>query len=139
MLTYDQIKTLAAANLTDDQFNAISSLFADAATTPAVSASSPSLPDPTPTAAKAPDPTPTPTPTPAPDPIQPAAATGTSAPELASAVTTPTATPPAESETVQLLREMLGVIQKNNINSLGGTTPAAESADAILAKIINPN
>ena len=135
MLTYDQIKTLAAANLTNDQFNAISSLFAEVATTPAASAPTPSLQDPAPTAAPTPDPTPTPAPDPAPDPIQTAAATGTSAPGSAAAATTP----PAESETVQLLREMLGLIQKNNINSLGGTPPAAETADAILAKIINPN
>lgn len=137
MLTYDQIKTLAAANLTDDQYNAISSLFAEAATSQAASAPSPSLPDPAPTAAPTPDPTPTPTPTPdpAPDTLPTAAATGTSA-----RGSTPAATAPnAESETVQLLREMLGLIRTNNINSLGGTPPAAESADAILAKIINPN
>lgn len=135
MLTYDQIKTLAAANLTDDQYNAISSLFADAATSQAASALSPIPSDPAPTAAPTPDPTPTPTPDPAPDTLPTAAATGTSA----RGSTPAAAAPNAESETVQLLREMLGLIRTNNINSLGGTPPAAESADAILAKIINPN
>lgn len=44
----------------------------------------------------------------------------------------------AESETVTLLKEMLGLIQKGNINSVGtGAMPEQTGAD-VLAEILNP-
>ena len=44
----------------------------------------------------------------------------------------------AESETVSLLKEMLGIIQKGNINSVGTGTAAQETGVDVLAEILNP-
>ena len=43
-----------------------------------------------------------------------------------------------QSETVTLLREMLGLIQKGNINQMTGTTTAPTDGAEVLASILNP-
>ena len=63
--------------------------------------------------------TPTPTPTPTPN------------------TTTPDPTP-AESETVKMLKEMLGIMRAGNVNTLGMNPPAEKDASDILAEIIDP-
>ena len=65
--------------------------------------------------------TPTPTPTPNPTPN----------------TTTPDPTP-AESETVKMLKEMLGIMRAGNVNTLGMNPPAEKDASDILAEIIDP-
>lgn len=40
---------------------------------------------------------------------------------------------PQESETVQLLREMLGMIRGNNINTMGGETCSVDAAEILAA------
>lgn len=63
--------------------------------------------------------TPTPNPTPTPN------------------TTTPDPTP-AESETVKMLKEMLGLMRAGNVNTLGTNPPAEKDASDILAEIIDP-
>ena len=65
--------------------------------------------------------TPTPTPTPNPTPN----------------TTTPDPTP-AESETVKMLKEMLGLMRAGNVNTLGMNPPVEKDASDILAEIIDP-
>lgn len=43
-----------------------------------------------------------------------------------------------QSETVTLLREMLGLIQKGNINQMTGTSAAPTDGAEVLASILNP-
>lgn len=128
-MTFDQIAGLIKAGLTEDQIKTVMGIFPD--TNPA--------PNPTP----APDPTPAPVPTPAPSPA-PSPAANSQPPVAAPAAntspapsTTPAA-PAAESETVALLREMLGLVRQNNINSLGNTPPAEKDGAQVLAEILNP-
>ena len=72
-------------------------------------------------------PTPTPNPTPNPNPNP-----NTPAPD-------PNATPtPNESETVKMLKEMLGLMRAGNINGIGITPPVEKDASDILAEIIDP-
>lgn len=72
-------------------------------------------PDQTPAPITNPDPTPAPTPTPNP------------APEA-----------PAESETVKLIKEMMGMMRNGMINGLSGQAAPEKSASDILADIIDP-
>lgn len=65
-----------------------------------------------------PEPAPDPTPEPAPD---------------------PTPEPAQENETQQLLREMLGIIRRNNINGLNSAVPGDVDPAEIVATILNPN
>lgn len=51
---------------------------------------------------------------------------------------TKTENPPQESETVALLKEMLGLVRKGNINTMQNETKTQETADQILAKVLNP-
>ena len=44
----------------------------------------------------------------------------------------------AESETVTLLKEMLGLIQKGNINTVGTGGTTQETGVDVLAEILNP-
>lgn len=96
----------------------------------------PLMSDPTPTPDPAPTPVPDPAPAPAPDPAQapapdPAQAT---APDPAPAQ----APAPAENEVQSMLRQIIGMMQGNNINT--NTQPPAQTVDAAdaLASILTP-
>lgn len=93
------------------------------------------------------------TPTPTPAPTTTALQTPTVTPAPTSTKETPPTTPPAsttppaessgtdkagESETVTLLKEMLGLIQKGNINTVGTGAAAQETGVDVLAEILNP-
>lgn len=110
-MTFNQMAALIKSGYTESQIKELYTIFTDPSPAPA-----PATPvEPTP----APAPAPTPTPT-------------------ASAPRQDTDTKTAEeSETVKLLREMLGLIQTNNINSIGHNGgKEEETAESILAKIL---
>lgn len=79
-------------------------------------------PEPTPAPAPAPEPTPAPGPAPTP------------APEPA-----PTPAPEPISQTEALLRQILGAVQQNNINTNTMEPPVEKGADIVTARLINPN
>ena len=76
-----------------------------------------SAPEPAP--APAPEPAPAPAPEPAPEPAADPA--------------------PQFSRTEALLREILGAVQMGNINKATTEPPVEKGADAVTARIINPN
>lgn len=88
----------------------------------------PLMSDPTPTPDPAPTPVPDPAPAPAPDPAQ------APAPDPAPAQ----APAPAENEVQSMLRQIIGMMQGNNINT--NTQPPAQTVDAAdaLASILTP-
>ncbi|MBO7066380.1 MAG: hypothetical protein J6W40_02020, partial [Alphaproteobacteria bacterium] len=45
---------------------------------------------------------------------------------------------PNESETVKMLKEMLGLMRAGNVNGIGTNPPAEKDASDILAEIIDP-
>ena len=140
-MNFDQLANLIKAGFNEEQIRSIGSIM-DTGTNTGTN-----TPAPTSTAL------PTPTVTPAPTSTQktPPATGGT----LASAAQS--TTPPAESggtdkasgtltsaaqsgesETVTLLKEMLGLIQKGNINTVGTGAASQETGVDVLAEILNP-
>ena len=142
-MTFDQIAGLIKAGLTEDQIKTVMGIFPDTNPAPNPTPAPDPTPAPVPTPAPSPAPSPAPVPTPAPSPA-PSPAANSQPPVAALAAntspapsTTPAA-PAAESETVALLREMLGLVRQNNINSLGNTPPAEKDGAQVLAEILNP-
>lgn len=114
-MNFEQLAGLIKAGFNEEQIKNISSIMGTGTDTG--TGTNPGTNTPTPT------PTTTPAPTETPKPADPPA---------------PTPEPKAESETVTLLKEMLGIIQKGNIGAVGtGTIPEQTGAD-VLAEILNP-
>lgn len=112
-MNFEQLSSLIKAGFNEEQIRNIGTIMGTGTGT--------NTNAPTPTPTLTPTPTPTPTDTPTDKPTDP-----------------PTPEPKAESETVTLLREMLGLIQRGNINTVGtGTIPEQTGAD-VLAEILNP-
>jgi hypothetical protein len=134
MITFDQLTELIKAGCTQDQIQLINRMMdgTEKPTAPAGAATNtdPS-PDPAPNAKTDPKPEPAPAnpdankdPSPAPDPTP-----------------DPTKSDPApaeESETVKMLKEMLGIMQKGALNTLQQNQPEKQSAEQILASVLNP-
>lgn len=136
-MKFDQLAGLIKAGFNEDQIRSIGAIM-DAGTgtntgtntdtnteTPTPTPATPSAPNSvTPSAPAAPS-------TPAESPRE-SGDTGTNANSTAGTAGN------AESETVSLLKEMLGIIQKGNINSVGTGTAAQETGVDVLAEILNP-
>jgi len=121
MMTFQQLSALIKAGCTEDQIKTINTIFETPAPTPA--------PEPTPAAAPTPAPTPTPTPAPTPAP----------APSPSPTEQDKTETNPPESETEKMLKEMLGLMKKGNINGMQAPTPDPNAdIDKILATVLEP-
>ena len=134
MITFDQLTELIKAGCTQDQIQLINrmmdgtekpktdhtpDLVTEVKTDPKTE---PAKPD----ANKDPDP--------APDPSAHAGASTNQDPD-------PTKSNPApaeESETVKMLKEMLGIMQKGALNTLQQNQPKTQTAEQILASILNP-
>lgn len=148
-MTFDQLSSLIKAGFSEQQIKTVLETFGNS--TPAPSGS----PTTDPTRATVPTPKPEPSPAPvggalpgaaqyptpspaanSPQPVTTPAANTTPAPTPSPAAS-PTA-PTQESETVALLREMLGLVRQNNINSIGNTPPAEKDGAQVLAEILNP-
>lgn len=138
-MNFNQLANLIKAGFNEEQIRSIGSIMdtGTSTNTGTNTGTNTNTPAPTTTAL----PTPTVTPAPTSDPATPPATGGT----LPSA--TQSTTPPAESggtdkagesETVTLLKEMLGIIQKGNINTVGTGAAAQETGVDVLAEILNP-
>ena len=111
-MTFDQLSSLIKSGYTQDQIKELYSIFGNGEPSPTPTPNpNPDKPDPAPN-----DPTPTPNPENKPQP----------------------ADPPAETETTKMLKEIIGMMQKGNINGLQNNLPKPESVEDILAKVINP-
>lgn len=134
MMSFHNIATLIQQGFTEDQIQKIDAVFSASQAAPA-----PAKADPKPSPAPAPDPAPDPAPT---DPKPaPADANSPGRPQTQPDPEQQKETqqkPAEESETQKMLREMLGIMQKGFINNMQMNTPAAETAEQILAKVINP-
>lgn len=122
MITFEQLTELIKAGCTQDQIQLINRMM-DGTEKPEPTPSQDAKTDPKPEPAKKdPDPTPSPDPKPDPDPEK------------------PTDAPPAaeESETIKMLKEMLGIMQKGAINNLQQNQPKTQTAEQILASVLNP-
>ena len=126
MITFDQLTELIKAGCTQDQIQLINRMM-DGSQKPNTDPS----PDPAPDAKTDPKPEPAPTnpdankdPSPAPDPT----------PEKP----TDAPAPAEESETVKMLKEMLGIMQKGALNTLQQNQPKTQTAEQILASVLNP-
>lgn len=133
MMNFTQLSELIKQGFTEDQIRAVYNVMGRDTDTH--------------TNTNTPTSTPTSTPTPAaatiPGQSSTSAQAGSSAPTATQESTTPPASAaggqnPAESETVTLLKEMLGLIRKGNIDTMGGgVTPEPDASD-VLAEILNP-
>lgn len=122
MITFDQLTELIKAGCTQDQIKLINRMMDGTEKTEPI----PSR-DPAPEVKTDPKPEPAPTnkdpdPTPKPDPEKP-----TDAPSTAE-----------ESETVKMLKEMLGIMQKGALNTLQQNQPKTQTAEQILASVLTP-
>lgn len=128
-MNFEQLSGLIKAGFTEEQIRNIGTIMGTGTGT------NTNTPTPTPT------PTPTATPTPTDKPTDNPTTTPADKPGESTDGGTQTSaaqSPKAESETVTLLKEMLGLIQKGNINGVGtGTIPEQTGAD-VLAEILNP-
>lgn len=138
-MNFNQLANLIKAGFNEEQIRSIGSIMdtGTSTNTGTNTGTNTNTPAPTTTALQTPPVTPAPTS----DPATPPATGGT----LASAAQS--TTPPAESggtdkagesETVTLLKEMLGIIQKGNINTVGTGAAAQETGADVLAEILNP-
>lgn len=118
-MTFEQMAALIRADFTEEQIRTIARTMepaADPAQAPALN------PTPAPTPAPTPDPTPAPDPSPAPIPDGKTENT-----------------PPEETETQKMIREMLGIMQKGFVNTVQSPTPTNDNdLDKILASVIAP-
>lgn len=115
-MTFDQLYQLIQKGYTQEQIKDLYNVFGTG--------------DQNPTPPTPPNPNPTPTP-PDPAPKDP-----TPTPEQKPQPTD--TTPPAETETTKMLKEIIGMMQKGNINGIQNNLPKPESVEDILAKVINP-
>ena len=121
MMNFSQVAELIKQGFTEEQIRAVYTVMGRDAVTDTNTNTNTSTP------------TSTPTPTPA-----PAAATVT-VQSPAPAQTSPAGGQnPAESETITLLKEMLGLIRKGNIDTMGGVGAPEPDASDVLAEILNP-
>lgn len=126
MITFDQLTELIKAGCTQDQIQLINRMMdgsekpkTDPEPTQSPETKTDPKPEPAPTN-KNQDPTPSPDPDPTPDPAKSDPA------------------PAEESETVKMLKEMLGIMQKGALNTLQQNQPEKQSAEQILASVLNP-
>lgn len=126
MITFDQLTELIKAGCTQDQIQIINRMMdgsqkpnTDHSPDPAEDVKTDPKPEPEPTN---PDANKDPSPAPDPTPEKP-----TDAPA-----------PAEESETVKMLKEMLGIMQKGALNTLQQNQPEKQSAEQILASVLNP-
>lgn len=126
-MNFNQLANLIKAGFNEEQIRSIGSIMDTGTSTNTGTNTGTNTPAPTTTALQTPPVTPAPTS----DPATPPATT----------------TPPAESggtdkagesETVTLLKEMLGMMQKGNINAVGTGAAAQETGVDVLAEILNP-
>lgn len=129
MISFHNITSLLKQGFTEEQIQKIDSVFSGSPTAPA-----PADPDPKP----APAPNPDPDPDPAPPKDTPAKATDP-APLPPEPQPQPQPQVKEESETEKMLKEMLGIMRRGNINQMQVNTPTAETAEQILAKVLNPD
>lgn len=134
MITFDQFSELIKAGCNEEQIKIINRMM-DGSQNPNTDPS----PDPAPDAKTDPKPEPAKPdenkdPSPAPDPSAHADASTNPTPEKP----TDAPTPAEESETVKMLKEMLGLMQKGALNTLQQKTPENQSAEQILASVLNP-
>ena len=133
-MSFHNIATLIKEGFTEEQIQKIDAVFSASQAAPAAA-----KPDPKPT----PSPAPSPAPTPAPTDPKPAPADANSPgrpqtqpdPEQQKETQQKQA---EESETQKMLKEMLGIMQKGFVNNMQMPTPTEETAEQILAKVINP-
>ena len=126
-MNFDQLAGLIKAGFNEEQIKNIGSIM-DTGTGTGTKTDTPT-PTPTPTDEPKPTDTPkpadTPKPTDTPKPVEQGPASGAT-------------NPPAENETVMLLKEMLGLIRKGNIDGMGGGTLNQPTGSDVLAEILNP-
>lgn len=135
-MTFEQLSALIQAGYTEKQIREINNLFS-------ASPAAATAPSPDPSPALTPDPVPTPAPPAAPGPGSPATSPDTSTSQVNSVVKDTKQPAPAEntvnlSETQDMLREMLGIMQKGFTNTLTQKTPESEPIETILAKVLEP-
>ena len=148
-MNFDQLAGLIKAGFNEEQIRSIGSIM-DGATLSGAARSTGTSTN-TGTNTNTPTPTPTATPTPAaqsaPNSVTPPASATPSTPAASRPASGDTGTTAnstgvsatnAESETVTLLKEMLGLIQKGNINSVGTGTMSEQTGADVLAEILNP-
>ena len=150
-MNFNQLANLIKAGFNEEQIRSIGSIMdtGTSTNTGTNTGTNTNTPAPTTTALQTPPVTPAPTSDPATPPATggtlASAAQSTTGGTLASAAQS--TTPPAESggtdkagesETVTLLKEMLGIIQKGNINTVGTGAAAQETGADVLAEILNP-
>ena len=132
-MKFDQLAGLIKAGFNEEQIRSIGAIMDTGTGTN--TGTNTGTPTPTPTGTALPTPTVTPAPatpsTPAESPHE-SGDTGTNANSTAGTAGN------VESETVSLLKEMLGIIQKGNINSVGTGAAAQETGVDVLAEILNP-
>lgn len=142
-MNFDQLANLIKAGFNEEQIRSIGSIMDTGTNTSTNTGTNTGTNTPAPTTTALP----TPTVTPAAGGTLTSAAKSTSAPETPPASAPATTTPPAESggtdkagesETVTLLKEMLGLIQKGNINTVGTGATTQETGVDVLAEILNP-
>lgn len=130
-MNFEQLAGLIKAGFNEEQIKNIGSIMGTGTSTNTGT----NTPTPAPTTTALPTPTVTPAPTSAPE------TPPTTPPASAPATTTPPAQSTdkaGESETVTLLKEMLGLIQKGNINTVGTGGTTQETGVDVLAEILNP-
>lgn len=138
-MNFDQLANLIKAGFNEEQIRNIGSIMdtgTGTSTNTGTNTNTPTLtPTTTPTTPSVPNSV---TPPAAATPSTPAASRPESGDTGTTANSTGASATNAESETVTLLKEMLGLIQKGNINSVGtGAMPEQTGAD-VLAEILNP-
>ena len=126
MLNFDQFSELIKAGCTQDQIQLINRMMdgtekpkTDPSPDPALEVKTDPKPEPAPTNPDT-NKDPKPAPKPDPDPIKSEPA------------------PADESETVKMLKEMLGIMQKGALNTLQQNQPKTQTAEQILASVLNP-
>ena len=150
-MNFDQLSGLIKAGFNEEQIRSIGSIMDTGTNTSTNTGTNTNTPTPAPTTTALPTPTVTPAPAPATAPktggtltsaAQSTTPPATSAPESGgtdkASGTLTSAAQSGESETVTLLKEMLGIIQKGNINSVGTGAASQETGVDVLAEILNP-
>lgn len=119
-----QLRQLIEAGLTDEQIKNVFKIMSPSAG-----------------AGTNPDPKPAPSPDPKPDPDAlknvPADASKNEQPPAAKTDIKPDAET-AENETQKMIKEMLGIMQKGYINTLQQNTQKTQTAEEIIASVLNP-
>lgn len=140
-MNFDQLAGLIKAGFNEEQIKNIGSIM-DTGT-----GTNTDTPTPTPTDTPTPTETPKPADTPKPGGTLPSAAQSATPPAEqgpasgatnGGTLTSAAQSPNAENETVTLLKEMLGIIRKGNIDGMGGGALDQPTGSDVLAEILNP-